>query len=353
MTSSPSRVAVTIVTFHSARYLAACLEHVLRQDFQPLDVVVVDNASTDATIGILRSFEGLDRIRILYNRANTGFAAAQNQAIAAVPRAEWILTLNPDVRLTPSFLRSLVSLGDAMPGVGSLCGKLLAVPPSFEVPRQPLLDSTGIYFTPSLRHLDRGNRTADRGQYDRPEYVMGATAAACLYRRSMIDDISLFGEFFDSDFFAYREDADVAWRAQLLGWRCVYHPAAIAHHVRTVVPENRRSLSAAINMHSVKNRWLLRIKNTTPALYRRYWLPITARDLVVVGACLLREWSSLPAFPLAWKLRTCALARRHEIMRRKRVDEHYIAAWFSDHPVSFPLDDQPGPPPPVAPSPAR
>ena len=160
----------------------------------------------------------------------------------------------------------------------------------------------------------------------------------------MIDDIALSGEFFDNDFFAYREDADVAWRAQLLGWQCVYHPAAVAYHVRTVVPENRRSLSAAINMHSVKNRWLLRIKNTTPDLYRRFWLPITLRDIVVIGACLLREWSSLPAFALAWKLRRRAVASRHEIMRRKRVDDRYIAAWFSDHPVSFPLDGETAPP---------
>ena len=68
----------------------------------------------------------------------------------------------------------------------------------------------------------------------------------------MIRDISIFGEFFDNDFFAYREDADVAWRAQLLGWQCLYTPDAVAWHVRAVTPRNRRALSAAINRHSVK-----------------------------------------------------------------------------------------------------
>ena len=114
----------------------------------------------------------------------------------------------------------------------------------------------------------------------------------------MIDDISIDGEFFDPDFFAYREDADVAWRAQLLGWRCIYAPTAVGWHVRSVVPGERRSITPAINMHSVKNRFLMRIKNATPGLYRRCWLPMTARDLTVIAGCLLRG-TAIPAGLLA------------------------------------------------------
>ncbi len=99
--------------------------------------------------------------------------------------------------------------------------------------------------------------------------MFGATAAAALYRRAMIDDISLDGEFFDSDFFVYREDADVAWRAQLMGWKCLYAPYARGYHVRKVLPGNRRALPPEINMHSVKNRFLMRIKNISPDLYWR------------------------------------------------------------------------------------
>ena len=98
----------------------------------------------------------------------------------------------------------------------------------------------------------------------------------------MIDDISLDGEFFDSDFFVYREDADVAWRAQLMGWKCLYAPYARGYHVRKVLPGNRRALPPEINMHSVKNRFLMRMKNISPDLYRRNWFSITARDLMVV-----------------------------------------------------------------------
>jgi len=89
----------------------------------------------------------------------------------------------------------------------------------------------------------------------------------------MIEDVSLGGEFFDPDFFVYREDADVAWRAQLMGWRCLYTPHARGYHVRSVLPGNRRALPGIINMHSVKNRFLMRIKNMTGDLYKRNWSP--------------------------------------------------------------------------------
>ena len=82
--------------------------------------------------------------------------------------------------------------------------------------------------TPEQRHLDRGADQADVGQYERIEEVFGASGAAALYRRAMLEDVRVLGEYFDEDFFAYREDADLAWRARLLGWSCLYVPTALA-----------------------------------------------------------------------------------------------------------------------------
>ncbi|HEX6894809.1 MAG TPA: glycosyltransferase family 2 protein, partial [Bryobacteraceae bacterium] len=141
---------------------------------------------------------------------------------------------------------------------------------------------------------------------------------------------------FDPDFFVYREDADVAWRAQLLGWRCLYTPHARGYHVRNVLPGNRRALPSVINMHSVKNRFLMRMKNMTGHLYWRNWFSITMRDLVVIGACLVREQTSLRAFGYVLKNWGRVMAKRREIMSRKRVDDDYIASWFRYAPVSTP-----------------
>jgi GT2 family glycosyltransferase len=331
--ASSDQVSITIVTYNSGRFIKRCLDSVLDQTYPFKEIIVIDNCSTDGTTDILEPFE--DRCRIIYNEENIGFAAAQNQAIA-MSDSDWVLTLNPDVLLLPDFITALVHAGNLDPRIGTVCGKLLTMSAGFDFPEKPVVDSTGIYFTPTLRHLDRGSLEYDNGHYRQYEYVFGATAAAALYRREMIEDISLDGEFFDSDFFVYREDADVAWRSQILGWKCLYAPYARGYHVRKALPGNRRALPPEINMHSVKNRFLLRIKNISGDLYRRNWLQITGRDLVVVACCLLWEHSSLKAF---WFIATNykrVLAKRKLIQERSRVDADYMASWFSFEPVSKP-----------------
>jgi GT2 family glycosyltransferase len=331
--ASSGLVSVTLVTYNSGRFIKRCLESVLAQRHPDKEIIVIDNASTDGTVDILEQFE--DRCQVVYNDENIGFAAAQNQAIQ-LSNGEWVLTLNPDVLLLPDFIASLVEAGQMDPKVGTVCGKLLAISATFDLPDRPLVDSTGIFFTPMLRHLDRGSQEVDNGHYLNFEYVFGATAAAALYRREMIDDIAVFGEFFDSDFFTYREDADVAWRAQLMGWRCLYTPHARGYHVRAVLPGNRRALPAAINMHSVKNRFLMRVKNITGHLYRRNLPSIIWRDLTVLACCLVYEHGSLKAFAYLIKNWSRAMEKRKEIMKRKRVTDEYIAGWFNYEPVSMP-----------------
>ncbi len=330
--SRPS-VSVTLVTFNSSHYIVRCLESLLAQTRAPLDIVLIDNASTDRTREAIRPFR--DRVRIFGNERNVGFARAQNQAIA-LTRGEWVLTLNPDVRLEPGFLEAMLQAAEIDSRIGTVCGKLLRAGPDLMPQPEPRFDSTGIYFTPNLRHFDRGSDEPDDGRYDHPEYVFGASAAAALYRRAMIAGVSLEDGFFDPDFFAYREDADVAWRAQLCGWRCLYTPDAVGHHVRTVRPGSRRAVPALINMHSVKNRFLMRVKNVTPDLYRKHWLPILARDLLIFGGCLMYEPSSLPAFWHFVRGLPGAISKRRVIMSRRAPDED-LAHWFNDHPAARPV----------------
>jgi GT2 family glycosyltransferase len=338
-------LSVTIVTYNSGRFIRRCLEAVLDQKYPRREVIVVDNASTDGTVDILEHFE--DRCAIVYNSENLGFAAAQNQAIG-LSRGDWVLTLNPDVFLLPGFLEALMEATRIDSKAGTVCGKLFTISPAFEIPEHPLVDSTGIYFTPMLRHFDRGSAECDNGHYLRYEYVFGATAAAACYRREMIEDVSVNGEFFDPDFFAYREDADLAWRAQLLGWKCIYVPYAKAYHVRKLRPGMRRAVPAEINMHSVKNRFLMRLKNVTPGLYLRHLVPITFRDVSIMLYCLLAEQSSLKAFALTLRNLPRVLEKRRWIQSRRRVDDAYIQQWFRSTPVSLPLEAPEVRRPPVA-----
>ena len=335
--SSPLQVSVTIVTYNSSRFIRHCLESLLRQTGVRFDVTVVDNASTDGTRDILRSYAG--RIHTFWNLENVGFAAAQNQAIAR-STGEWVLVLNPDVVMEPGFLAELYATGKAADSAGTICGKLLSIESNLEPPAAKTIDSAGIYFTPAMRHFDRGWHEPDDGRFDRMEYVFGASAAAALYRRSMIADVADGEDFFDPDFFAYREDADVAWRAQLLGWKCIYTPHATAYHVRRVSPLNRRSVPPVLNMHSVKNRFLMRIKNTTGGLLAQCWMPMFWRDLQVLGGCLFLEPASLPAF---WKVASCmprVLRRRKLVLDRRRVSDAELSRWFQTTPMAEPVREE-------------
>jgi GT2 family glycosyltransferase len=153
----------------------------------------------------------------------------------------------------------------------------------------------------------------------------------------MLEEIKSEGEYFDEAFFAYREDADLSWRAQWAGWRCLYVAGAHGFHVRRVLPERRAALPPDINMHSFKNRFLLRIKNMDAGTYARFLIPITVRDLAALGYILLREHSSLRAFPLLCRAFPRTWSQRRALHRQRRVTPRELRSWFSNHPVSKPV----------------
>ena len=325
-------VSVVVVTYDSERDISRCVDSILRQTYSPLEALVIDNDSTDRTEEIVRRFG--DRVRFVKNTTNEGFAAAHNQGIRRT-EGKYYLALNPDVEMTPNFVEELQKAVALDLSVGAVSGKLLR----FEKrDGKNLIDSTGIYMTPSLRHLDRGSGQPDDGQYDRPQYVFGASGAAALYRRQMLEDVSLNGEVFDEDFFAYREDADLAWRAQLMGWKALYTPRAVATHERRVLPERRRSLPDAINMHSVKNRFLLRIKNQTSLEFLALLPPALWRDLQVLGYVLLFERSSLPGLVFVFRHLGKTCSKRRWVMSQKKTRGRDMLRWFRNRPVAYDVD---------------
>jgi len=144
----------------------------------------------------------------------------------------------------------------------------------------------------------------------------GPSGAAGFYRREALETAKISTGYFDADFFLYREDADLAWRLRNLGWRSLYVPTAVAHHRRRNLPERRRQMTELANRHSVKNRFLLRVNNQSGAELVRTFVPTFARDLVVLGACLTVERSSLPAFGWLWTNRKRLWAKRKEIQAK-------------------------------------
>jgi len=316
-------VSVILTTWNSAPFLRRCLDGLRQQSYEELEVIHVDNGSADDSVRIVANL--CPAARQIVNADNRGFTGAVNQGIGAA-RGDYILLCNPDAFLEPDYVANVVdALERAGEAYGMATGKLFRATGT-DIAPTGVIDTKGIRMTRTGRHLD-----VAQGEPDQPDDVhdvFGVSGAAAIYRMSFVRDASIDGELLDEDFFTYREDADVAWRGQILGWRALYVPGAVGYHVRTVTPQKRRSLPPLVNMNSVKNRFLLRLKNQGWYLALRnapFELP---RDLVALAAVLTIERSSLPALRWLWKNRRRILAKRREIQRRRRVSDRLLAGWF-------------------------
>jgi len=217
-------ISVIIVSWNSRDVIEMCLSSLREVAYKPLEIILVDNASPDGTVEYVE--KNFSEVTIVRNSENTGFSYANNQGIR-MAKGEFILFLNADAYITPDFLEILVKEMERDPEVGCTGGKI------YKDRGERILDSTGIFFPFfKMGPYDRGEGEEDRGQYDKAQFVSGITCACALYRRKCLEDICLGDEYFDEKYFAYYEDVDLAWRARIQGWKCLYEPGAIAYHRR-------------------------------------------------------------------------------------------------------------------------
>jgi len=324
-----SSYAVIVVTHDHVGTLPACFDAVAALEPPPAEIVVVDNASSDGSAELVetRSDTGL---RLVRESTNTGFAAAVNRGLAETT-APWVLLLNPDCAPKPNFVAQMLAAAGRTPNkneIGSVTGRLIRSTDAALNPGR-VLDAAGMVVTSSGRHFDRGAGEPDDGRYLKPVWVFGGTGAATLYRRSALADVAYpDGQILAESFFAYREDAELAWRFQWRGWRCLYTPDAVASHGRGFQPEGGRRGHETTNRLSVRNRFLLRIHCADLGWHLRCFPWWKLRDLMVIGACLTIERSSLPALIEVWHGRGDALARRRWVLSRRRVPSRHISRWF-------------------------
>ena len=330
MTADP-RVAVGIINYGDYRHLPGCLDSVKRQSLRADHIILLDNQSRADEIGPIGN--AYPEVQILAMQDNLGYSGGANRIIREADGYDHVMLLNPDVVLGPRYLEELVRVMVSAPDVGSVGGKLLLGDPQLVgrsddgVPR--LLDSTGHLVFRSRRVIDRGHGEEDVGQYDRPEEIFSVCGAAVLFRRAMLEDVQVDGEYFDEDFFAYKEDVDIGWRARLLGWRSFYIPAATAYHQRGWKRrDDRRRVPWLRKHHSFKNHSLMMIKNELPALLRRDFLPILWLGIRAMAyVCLIEPalWKSVVDLR---KYLPKARYKRGIIMGRRRVSAEQMGRWF-------------------------
>ena len=228
-------VSVIIVNCNRRDLLLECLGSLRGQYYQPFEVIVVDNGSTDDSITLLKHFP-LSPIQLIENKVNVGFSAANNQALARC-RGSYVALLNNDAIADPGWLAELVKALEDRPTFGMAASKVLA----YDAPN--VIDKSGHLIYLDGQNRGRGSGEIDRGQYDRFEEVAWPDGCAAFYRRSLFEQIGGF----DEDFFAYADDAELGLRARIAGWRCLSVPTAVVRH----------RLGATLGRHSEQRLFLI------------------------------------------------------------------------------------------------
>jgi GT2 family glycosyltransferase len=296
--------------WNGARYLRACLDSLRAQRFGDFDVVVVDNGSTDGSLRILA--ESYPEVRVVAWDANRGVAAAFNEGVRQC-RAELLALVNNDMELDGGWLEALVGALDDHPAAGAAASKILFID-------RQTINSAGDFYGRDGIPGNRGVHEIDRGQYDQPAYVFGASGGASLYRRRLFDEIGLF----DERLVSYCEDVDWAWRMQLAGYRCIYVPNAIAFHWGSATGGGPLA-----SYYCGRNFIRVLLKNLPGPLLRRHWRAIVSREIELAlealrhgrepaaRARLAGQLAGLRSIPETLRQRKCT-------MSIKRVSDDYI-----------------------------
>lgn len=269
-------VSVIIPNWNGAHYLPTCLDSLRRQTYPAIEIIVADNASSDGSQELLG--HSYPEVRLVSLEENLGFAGAANAGIRAA-RGEIIALLNNDTEADPHWVAELVRALAQHPDAGSAASKMLL----FD--RRDTFHSAGDSFRTDGLPANRGVWQHDAGQFDREEYVFSGCGGAVAYRREMLEQIGLLDELF---FFSC-EDVDLAWRAQLAGWRCIYVPTAVVYHRLSATGGGVTS-----SFYTGRNTIWVLVKDVPGPLLRKYGWPIL-RAQARIAREALRAWRGAAA----------------------------------------------------------
>jgi GT2 family glycosyltransferase len=308
MSDPPQRTTVLVLSVDEAHLLEHSLPAAAAQP--GAEVVVIDNASADAT----RSVAQACGARVLGLRERVSYAAAINAGIVAT-EGDAVLLLNADCVLDAGFLAA------ARPrlsqrGVGSVAPRLVRATGMQAADRLDRLDTVGMV-------IDRRRKNGLVGHdepatdYLQPSEVFGGDGACVLYRREVLAACAVGGEVLDEDLELWASDVDLAWRARLLGWRCMYEPRALAWHMRFYSPRTRNGLPEAHRRLQFRNRLLMMVKNDSWTDLRGDLHRIAFYEVLALGHVLLRERHLLRAYGAAVRALPAARRRRAAVQAKR------------------------------------
>lgn len=319
-----TNVVVVIPNWNGADFIAPCLKSLEKQTLHAR-IVVVDNGSVDDSIQIIES--EFPKVHLIKLDHNTGFTGGVNVGIsyALEQGAEAVALFNNDATAEKDWLENLVKAASEHPEAGIITGKFMRMDKKH-------IDSTGDFYSIWAMPFPRGRNQLDTGQYDTAEFVFGASGGASLYRASMLKEIGLF----DEKFFAYLEDVDISFRAQLAGWKVWYQPRAIAYHR---VGATSSKLGSFSRYHFTKNFYMVYAKNMPVKLYWKYGpqFIIQAGRMLITSILKGGGWAYIRGFVRAFANTPHLIRERSRIQKSQTVNDKYIdSILYKNRPPKIP-----------------
>lgn len=317
MSSNQPLLSIIVPHYNGVHHLAPCFDALRAQTYPHLEIIMVDNGSTDESVAFTR--QNYPEIKVITLAQNVGFIGAVNHGIGC-SRGEVVVPLNNDTAASPQWAEALVARLIAYPDAGMAASKILL----FD--QRDHFHSAGDGFGTDGIPINRGVWQQDVGQFDHDDYIFGGCGGAVAYRRAMLDEIGLF----DPALFMYLEDVDLNWRAQLAGYRAVFAPQAVVyHHVSAT------GGGALASYYTGRNTVWVLAKTMPSSLLRRHFGKIMRAQLSIAGQAL-QAWRGEAArarlrgqlvgfMGLPWWL-----LKRRAVYRAKNVTEDYLAGLLTE-----------------------
>jgi len=339
-------VSVNLLLFRPGIYLDPCLQSILAQSYRNIELLVIDNNSQDKTAEKVKEViekSGVDiKWRLVENDENLGYAKGHNLGIKE-SRGDLVALVNQDIILAEDFFENIVEDFCQNDRVGSVQGKLWRLKVDNDnLSKTNIVDTVGLVILKNRRIIAEGQGQQDKGQFNQAKEIFGVDGALPVYRRTALEESAIIigskSEYFDEDFFMYKEDVDLAWRLRLYGWKAWFEPKAAAWHARTAgdsaqtgyigIIKERLKINRFGKYHSFKNQRLMQLKNEQAGLL--FWhLPwFIPKEFSAWLYVLIFEhyiWKSIKELlrlaPLAWQ-------KRKIIMAKKKISNKEMRSWF-------------------------
>jgi GT2 family glycosyltransferase len=326
----PPVASVIVVNWNGEAYVAECVDSLLAQTYPRTEIIVVDNGSTDGSVGLLRKRYGA-KIRVIVNRDNRGFTGGNNDGMAEAA-GDYVALINNDATADPGWVAALVREAERDPRVGMCASKIVSYDDG------AVIDSAGLLLSRDGLGRGRGRLERDGDPFDRPEDALMPSGCAALYRRAMLDEIGTF----DEAFFMYCDDVDLGLRGLVAGWRCRYVPDAVVRH----------RYSASAGKYSLRKVFLVERNRVWVMLKSFPWaliglsVPWTAARLWWHGYAAWRgrggagrAAESVSVTAMVWtvlRAYAAALAGAPSVLRRRRARASFMefSRWLRYHGVS-------------------